>query len=214
LESKTADKPKSAEPAGKSEPGPGFSKLPAYQRGRGKRVALRIDAEGNINWEGIDKDSKGFLQSALKNPATFKNLGLAPPSESGLASVPAPQFKLEPKAMAAALRTFAAFEGVLLGKTLYGAPPLLAVEVFSLTDGEVEMLEPIANKVVAKWAPELLAKYNEEVNLLLLWVMVTQAKTKLLKVRMAMERKKAKEAAAQAATPPPEPEAQANGAVQ
>ncbi|MGA3168101.1 MAG: hypothetical protein ABSA41_12600 [Terriglobia bacterium] len=163
----------------------------AYQRGgKTRRLQVRIDELGNPNLEGISKEDKPLWQHVLKHPETQKIFGLAP--EVGTEAAP-PVPALSPATCGQFWDLFAVLEAVGFA-WFYHCPRPLALEAFSLDEGDKAILVPPTQALAQKYGPEFLAKWGDEINLLMAFSLVNQGKYHAFRVRLAEEAKKAAKA--------------------
>lgn len=136
------------------------------------RVAIPVDANGNVLWDMMREKTKDKLKSILADPSTAKVLNVESPVTSPVIEV------FDPSWTGTIFDAVSKLEIVLAGK-MYQIPQDIAEQAFTFTAAEKEKLGPPTARVINKYAPIWLEKFKDEIALAFLFITMTAVKLQM-----------------------------------
>lgn len=161
-----------------------------------KGFSFYLGPDGKIAWEKMREKTRREFDDFLRRPDVAEKFG---PKGVDSPNQPPPMFPPE---------SLGIFFNILGGIEAFGAhrfagiSPDIAKRVFTYTDTERELLGPPLCKVLNKYIPAWMVKYQDEILLASLFLSITAQKIALAKAMEAAWRSK-KAATDAAPTPPP-----------
>lgn len=181
MRTKQSRSPKTSEAEILPNPAPGAPSEPVDDI---SRLAIAVDANGNVQWDRMREKTKDQLKTILQNPDTKKALGLDTVSKVEPVEVFDPEWTGSLYDAIGKLESFGA-------QKLYHIPPDIAEQAFTYTEKEKEKLGPLTAKVINKYASVWMVQFKDEIGLAFLFVTMTAVKlqmaTMLSKMRGAVD---------------------------
>lgn len=133
----------------------------------GKRISLKVDQNGEIQWSDVSEDTKKRLSDALQKPGSAEILGLPNPTSTG---VDVAEFSEDN--IRAVLNVTTKMSGIgmsILSRALgakFGMTPVdvdIAINSFKLSDEADAELTPRGTRLANKYSNEFMKKYADEI---------------------------------------------------
>jgi hypothetical protein len=144
------------------------------------------EKDGRIQWDGMRDATKEALREFVQRPDLWEGLEIKKPEEAG--GTLEPRKIVGDELVSRAYDFLGRFEQ-FVAKRYTGCSDEIAEKVFAFDEEEKAALVPVTVRLINKWGPDWLAKFNDEVEFAITLLSIQMSKMAMLRTFMERERR-------------------------